>query len=269
MKNLIVLGIGSNSFEKLNTSSFAIELYNNNWLLTDCGPDIPRQINKAKISFWKINTIILTHRHLDHCLGVPYLLFGRNLEILTKTKSGEVIPDDNKNLNIVCEEGLFNKLIDFFSFCHPDVKLQYDIKFINILEGTNNKIILHNHELFFYPVDHTVPAFGYKLRDPMGKSIAYSTDTILSDIFIEGAKGVDILIHEAMVPTSEIDFSSKAKHSTASQAGEAIKLISPKKSLLMHLKPSYYEKRFELEKEAAGIANMQLEFPAEGSIFEI
>lgn len=116
MKKLTFLGMASNSFTSLNTCSFTLEFENKTLLLTDCGPDTPRQIYKAGLKFYDIKTVILTHSHLDHVLGVPYLLFGRNLEILAKSKTEEILLDENKLLTVISTKELFDNILFFFQF---------------------------------------------------------------------------------------------------------------------------------------------------------
>lgn len=268
MKNITFLGIASNSFAELNTCSFILELDNTNLLLTDCGPDIPRQVYKKGFKFYPIKTIILTHSHLDHVLGLPYLLFGRNLEILTKKKAGEALPETDAELTIISEKGLFDKLLDFFSFCHPEVKLQYEIRHVEIREYTSTQYAISENQVQFFEVNHAVTTYGFKIWDP-NKSIAYSSDTLPIENFAEGCKGVDILIYECMMPSTETTISQTTKHSTPKHVIEMVNKINPKAGFLMHIQPLYFSQKENFEQEIFEGTGMALKYPKEGETINL
>lgn len=267
MNSLAFFGVGSNYYTNLSTTSFGIEIQPNQWMLVDCGPDIPRQVRKAGVSFLNISTVILTHRHLDHCLGLPYLLFGRNLDVLAK-KGDPSFKDSG--IQIIAERSLYDSVMEFFKYCHPDIpSLSFDLKFVDIETFEDKSLAIDDCDLKFFRMDHTVPAYGFRITDSKGKSLAYSSDTLPCEEFIEGAKGVDILIHEAMVPESEKTFSVKAKHSTGLNAGEVTKRIGPKQAFLVHIRPPFWDNRKQIEDEASTIANITMIYPDEGSTIPI
>jgi len=268
MEKLVFLGIGSNSFEALNTSSFALKLEEQKWLLVDCGPDTPRQVTKATIPFLDINYIVITHRHLDHSLGLPYFVFGRNLERLARLRQApNFVPS---KLCIVAEREVWDGLWGLFRLAHPDVKsLGFDIEFTEISSFLAAPQNFANVKLQTFEMIHTVPTYGFIIWSDDQKILAYSADTLPSENFIEAASGSKVLIHEAMIPASETAFSNNAKHSTAVQAGDAVAKIHPAQAFLMHLRPAFLNKRSILEKEASEIAGMQVIYPDEGLVVSL
>jgi ribonuclease Z len=99
-----------------------------------------------------------------------------------------------------------------------------------------------------FHVDHRPiePAFGYRV-DYAGRSVAMSGDTRFSENLIEHAKGVDLLIHEAIDPAevrarlskiaatpSEID-NIVAHHITAEQAGVVFARVKPRLAVYAHI----------------------------------
>ena len=271
MEKLVFLGIGSNSLDKLNTSSFAVELNKGEWMLVDCGPDIPRQVTKAAkdgISFLNINYVLVTHRHLDHCLGLPYFLVGRNLERQARSRQEpDFVPT---KLHIIAEGEVWKKLQELFSLCHPDIgSLGFEVEHLEISSFMEVAKDLVNVKLQTFIMDHAVPAYGFVISYFNKKKLAYSTDTLPTNTFIQAASGVEILIHEAMVPASEIIFSKNTKHSTTKQAGEAIARIKPIKAFLMHIRPIFWDKRRSLEKEVLDVSGFQAEYPDEGSTVDL
>jgi ribonuclease BN (tRNA processing enzyme) len=263
MNTLTILGVASNSLGSLNTSSFAVQI-DDKLLLVDCGPDTPRQAVRHGIRLQDVDCVILTHRHLDHCLGLPYFLFGRNLEVLAaKTISAQSVP---KPLTIVGEKTLTTALLDLFKLAHPDVPtLSFSIQHIEIETLGAGGFNIGEAQVCFYTVDHAVPTYGFTIKGRLGKLLAYSSDTLPSPTFIEAAAKVPTLIHEAMVPASEGAFSSRAKHSTTVQAGNVIRDIQPNRAFLIHIRPSYWGKREELEREASKAAGLNVVYPEEGA----
>ena len=258
IKKVICLGIGSNSFGKLNTVSFAVET-EADWILIDCGPDTPRQVQGAGIPFEKIKTVILTHSHMDHCLGLPYLMFGRHLSLMSKFKSGEETPD----LCIVSEDSLWENILGIVKSLHPEIpKLTYGTKHIEITSSA--AIEINNIKLETVRTEHTVSSFGVKLSDKNGIAFAYSSDTIPSNSFEELAKGSNCVVVEGMVPEEASMFAKATKHSTVTEAGEAAKRINCQATYLAHLRPIYFDRINELEEMASSAAGFPVRFPKEG-----
>ena len=265
MKTIAYLGIASNSFGPLNTSSFSIEIGAEKWLLVDCGPDTPRQLKKIGIGFSQLQAVVLTHSHLDHCGGLPYLLFGRNLDILAAKGAGSSLHPDETALTLICEPELGSRLIDLLHFCHPEVKLQYAIHILDIRSFTTVPLNFASHLLRFVHTDHAVSTYGFRIEDSEGHSLAYSSDTLPCEAFVSLADGVDTLIHEAMFP-AESTAGEKTKHSTSAQAGQVIKRTKPRqKALLMHIHPPQFANRQQLEAQASEVAGMSVVYPTEGS----
>jgi len=264
MEKLVFLGIASNSFENLNTSAFAIEHDKGRWILVDCGPDIPRQLIKCGISFVDVEYIILTHRHLDHCLSLPYFVFGRYIE--TQVRASKNCDFVASNLTIIAETDVWERLQGLLRFAYPDIhSFGFSIEHLDIksfLDGVRE--LTNNISLKTFAMNHTVPAYGFIMWNRAQKKLAYSTDTLPCPEFIDAASEVDLLIHEAMVPASEVTFSNSAKHSTASQAGTVISTVRPRIAFLMHIRPSFWKRRLDLEKEASDAAGMQVRYPDEG-----
>ena len=261
IQKIICLGIGSNSFSSLNTVSFGIKC-NDKWLLVDCGPDIPRQIQKAGIAFDDVGSIILTHSHLDHTLGLPYLLFGRNLATMPFKKKGEIAPP----LKIISEKPTWETLKNLFDHSHPDIlTLNYECNHIDIPE-VNPIEICDGILLSTVKVSHSTVCYGLRIEDSSGFSFSYSSDSRPNNSFIEMAKGSQVLVLEGMVPHEASSFAEKTKHSTTKEAGEMARLISCPKTFIVHLRPMYVNIKKELEKEASGVAGFEISYPEEGGV---
>jgi len=264
--HLSFFGIGSNSFHDLSTVSFAIET-EDAWTLVDCGPTTPRDIYSTGFSFLDIDTVILTHRHPDHCLGTSYFMFGRHLEVIGKQKEEEGYTPSS--LTIICEDEVEEFVEHAFEFCHGGITRSYDVEFKDIQKYKTPTDLTDSIKITAIEVDHSVPTYGFLLKQDDSNWIAYSSDTLLQESFIETVAGSDVLIHEAMVPSSMSKFAKKTKHATAAMAGKAIDQVEPDQAYLVHLRPSFSGDRGELEREAGELCNLDPVYPEERTIVEL
>lgn len=263
---LAFFGIGSNSFYELSTVSFAIKM-EDGWTLVDCGPTTPRDIYSTGLSFTDVDRLIITHRHPDHCIGASYMMFGRHLEVMAKQRD-----EDNytpPTLTVICEPEVEAFVEHAFEFCHGSVSRSYKVEYRDIQEYMASSKLTGNIEMTAMEVDHSVPTYGFILDQGGSKWLAYSSDTLLDESFVEAATGSDILIHEAMVPSSMSEFAKKTKHATAEMAAEAIHQVDPEQAYLVHLRPSFSEQRHELEDEAGKCNDGDPVYPEERTIIEL
>ena len=77
---LIFLGVSAATpTQDRNLSSFALRLDSGELLLFDAGEDVQRRFEAAKLKFNTPTTILISHLHGDHIIGLPGLLFRFHL----------------------------------------------------------------------------------------------------------------------------------------------------------------------------------------------
>ena len=261
IKYIKFLGIASNSFEALNTTSFVIMDDIGTGTLIDCGPDIPRQLTHAKIPFLDITNVVLTHSHLDHTLGFPYFLFGRSMEAKRFSMQHKT---PAPSLRVISSPEIFARLISLFEHFHPDAgDLLFSIEHVSLLETIDSPISLSVGNFSAIRANHRVECFGFRIFDGV-HSLAYSSDSLPTDQFISIATGTTIVIHEAMAPESERGFCDTTKHSTTQDAGMVFAATRPKQGLMVHIRPTFYQRISELEAEASKAAGFSVRYPKEG-----
>lgn len=266
MNRLRVLGIGSNALEKLDTTAFLVDLSDGNQLLVDCGPNTPRRVLESGVTLRDVTVLLLTHSHMDHTLGVPYLLFGRNLEIQAASKQDPTYAATS--LKVIADSNLWSTCRETFCALHPEVKLAFDIEHREIDE-LRSGLKIDGADLFAVEADHAVKTYSLVFKEGGETFLAYSSDTLPTRGFMEAARGARVLIHEGMVPKSESGFSSATKHATAEQAGEVTAAVQPSVAYMVHLRPSFYEDRGALEAEATSAAGMSVTYPTEGQLIDL
>lgn len=167
--------------------------------------------------------IFLTHAHLDHIVGLTYLL-----DVLYNREMDSVrVHGSAKTLNAV-RSHLFAE--DIFPVTLPVEWCVLDGSPVQLAEGGT---------LSTFPLTHPGDSLGFRLDWP-GHSMAYVTDTSsrgASSHYVETIRGVDLLLHEANFPDGVESFAKKTGHSCTSQAAEAAKAAGVRRLVLIHVDP--------------------------------
>lgn len=178
MVQIIFLGTGGWISEPV-LGYTSILLKSDTAILIDAGEGVYRALRCCGYDVENIDAVILTHKHGDHILGLPTLVFmaihkGINrFRIITHKDVKEAV---HKLFNAIGVEYLIKS-----------------IEFIEIAPG--NKIRYNNFDIKVIEALHTVPAISIRF-EVEGKCITFSGDTRYNPLLAEFAKDCDILIHE-------------------------------------------------------------------------
>lgn len=183
--------------------------------------------------------ILLTHAHLDHVVGLTYLLstaWQRKLDRIT-------VHGEDAKLYAIREHLLAGALfpaplpVEWRSLHIADKELP------NPKEpfGTGGFLILHGSHpvcIRWYPLIHPGGSVGYTL-DFSGRSLSYITDTTAATNaeYLEFIRGVDLLIHECNFRDSEHEWAVKTGHSCTSAVASVAKAAGVKRLVLLHFNP--------------------------------
>ncbi|MEM5789104.1 MAG: 3',5'-cyclic-nucleotide phosphodiesterase [Syntrophobacteraceae bacterium] len=254
--NVHVLGSSGSEGPGNYTPAFLID----DFLLMDAGTIAPILDRAAQC---RITHIFLTHAHLDHIKGIPFLVdnlvaMGRDCQI--RIISGkDVLSDLRKNL--------FNNRIwpDFSAI--PDkqnpVMLYQPI-------STRTPIEVGKYRIRAVKVNHTVPAYGYLIEEPSRGTLVYSGDTGPTEALWAHFRNhrVRKLIIEVSFPNEMSDLAIATGHLTPELlAGEIRKMPAvPEQIFIGHLKPFFRE---AIEAQLAQIAGVDLQVLKDGCRFEL
>ncbi len=244
------------------------------FFLIDCGEGTQIQLRKAKISFGRINHILISHVHGDHIFGLfgllsTFNLLGRKAPLFIYGHS-----EIEKILDFYQEH--FAKMNNYKIHLHKISKRQLQVVY-------ENKVV----EVFAFPLKHRIPSFGYLFREknrplnikkecigkynltinqikaikngediitPSGESIAndkltetpygrrsyaYCSDTMVSKKIVPYIAEADLLYHEATFMDSERKLARLTGHTTASQAATIALEASVKQLLIGHFSARY------------------------------
>lgn len=166
--------------------------------------------------------IFLTHAHLDHIVGLTYLLSVLHARPLERV----CVHGTPATLEAV-REHLFAAAVfpvaPPFEFCPLAAER---------IELTGAGALTH------FPLEHPGGSLGYRLEWP-GHSMAYVTDTTARPDapYLDRIRGVDLLLHECYVPDRQADFARMTGHSHTTAVVELARQAGVGRLVLVHLNP--------------------------------
>lgn len=209
---------------------------------------------------WKLDHLFITHSHLDHIRAIPALADN----IIVKNLRHTVTVHSTQDVVAAMQNHLFNNIIwpDFTVLPTPDNPV---ITFDTIAAGREYSV--SDFSIRAIPVNHTVPAVGYRVRQG-STTLLYTGDTGPTDEIWQYANGIDALIVEVSFPNSMESLALVTKHLTSSLLKAELEKIEilPKRILITHPKPQYVE-LIRTEVEALGLKQIELLY--DGAVFEI
>jgi len=167
--------------------------------------------------------VFLTHAHLDHIVGLTYLLG----------------PMHTGQIQSVAVYGAREYLdaIRTHLFSQPLFPVLPAFEF-HVL---NERVVLPGGgELTHCRLNHPGGALGYRAWWP-GHSMAYITDTVADGSYTDFVRGVDLLIHECNFADDSAAWAAKTGHSHTSAAAQAARDAGVKRLLLTHFDPRHPE----------------------------
>ena len=228
---LKILGCYGGSAPGYRLTSFLI----NNKVLVDAGSVTSAITIKEQTD---IETILLSHSHLDHVFGIPFLadnINGRKntpIDIISVKEVIEPVKDHILNDRI---------WPDFTQIPHTVSPV---LRFKVIEEDT--EFTTNGLRVRAVKVSHSIPTVGYIISDESG-TIAYTADTGPTNKIwerIRQAKNLKFIITEVSYPNNMRGLAEISRHMTAEMLKEEIKKIAiPNLPIyIYHLKPAFIEK---------------------------
>lgn len=219
---------------------------------------------------WNIRSIFITHAHLDHIRSIPALADN----IIVKNLRHQV--DVFAPISVIgaLRTHLFNGLIwpDFTTLPTPEEPvLRFNViepfEPVSLGEGSPERRCGDGYVLTAVPVHHTVPAVGYCV-DRGGRRLVYTGDTGPTREIWKYASGADALIVEVSFPNSQEPLALLTQHLCCTLLEKELAKMDtlPKKILITHPKPQYYQLIME---EVQQMELSQLELLRDGNEYEI
>ncbi|WP_423127867.1 ribonuclease Z [Gaoshiqia sp. Z1-71] len=245
------------------------------FFLIDCGEGTQHQIRKNKISFGKLNHILISHLHGDHFFGLIGLI------------STLILLGRKNDLHIYAHSGLQEYTqfqLNFLGITDPGFRLVF-----HPLNFKRTQRIYEDEKLSItsFPLKHRIACCGFRfdekpaapnirkdqvkshripVRDikrikagedfisddgtripnsqlviapPKARSYAYCSDTAYHEKIVEAVEGVDMLYHEATFADGDNKLAKETFHSTGSQAARIAQMAQARKLLIGHFSARY------------------------------
>jgi ribonuclease BN (tRNA processing enzyme) len=185
--------------------------------------------------------IFLSHAHLDHVIGLTYLL-----ELSRVHPLGRVTVHGEAAKLAAIEAHLFAPLV------FPK-RPAFDAA--PLPEGP--VALPDGGRLTWFPLAHPGGSVGYRLDWP-GHSMAYVTDTTASADagYLENIRGVNLLLHECYFSDAQADWAALTGHTHTTPVAELARRAGVGRLLLTHINP------LALDDDPIGLATARAIFPA-------
>lgn len=187
--------------------------------------------------------IFLSHSHLDHILGLTYLVNLVPANVLART----TVHGDAAKLAAIREH----------LFAEPIFPVTPPFQFEPLQEAF---ALPGGGRLTHFPLVHPGGSLGFRLDWP-GRSMAYVTDTTASAsaAYVEHLRGVDLLVHEAYFPKDINHIPAHTGHSSLDRVSELAAAANVGRLVVAHIDPKIADdSAFDLAAARRVFANTEI-----------
>lgn len=182
-------------------------------ILVDCGSGILHRLQQAGVGYEAIDTVLLTHHHLDHVSDLMPLAKARWL-------AGET------HLEVVGPAGT-EELLDGLFGVHEYMQDRLDLTIRTV--DADDTFSVAGFDIDAFETEHSMTCLAYRFGD----KFTFSGDTEALPALGEFADGCAVLAHDCSFP-DDVDVSN---HPTPSQLGAALGDTDIGRVYLTHLYP--------------------------------
>lgn len=271
---LTILGCGSATPSPKHYTSSQVVNIREKLFMIDCGDGTQIQIRRARQAFAKINHIMISHLHGDHCFGLmgiisSFGLLGRTapLYIHAPEEMWQILKPE---LDFYCKELEFP--VEFQGFDPHRIQTIYDDRSVSVetiplrhripcagflFKEKPTSDHLNREMADFYGVptwdfsrikdggDFTMPDGTViphsRLTTPSAptRTYAYCCDTEYNPAMTEQIKGASLIYHDCTYSNDDADRAAMHHHSTAGQAATIARDAGARQLLLGHFSARY------------------------------
>jgi len=198
-------------------------------LVFDCGRSCTTRLWQLKIPVGTVK-LFVTHLHSDHTVGIPDLWLTGFLSNPYGRRTGP--------FRIWGPKGTVAMMTHMREAYDADILIRkpkdgYEIEAKDFTEG-----VVYDENgvrVTAFKVPHgDVDAYGFRI-DYRNHSVVISGDTRPSENLVAHSRGVDVIVHEVGMSSSEAGLALIAElHTTPEQAGEEFSVIKPKLAVYSH-----------------------------------
>lgn len=244
MEKIIVLGTGGGLTRKCYNTCFLLQ-NDDKYLLVDtgAGAQILNQIEDSGVKLNQIHDIFISHKHIDHLLGIIPLLRVICQDIWKNKYEGKV--------NIYCakevKEIVERFILDTFHGVHIEIYHQ-NVIFHEIENEQKHNIIGYQVKILdLYPKEDIVQ-YGFQTKLNNEKTFTFLGDIPCREKNYDKIKDTNWVCHEVFCREAEKEIFNphKINHSTIKDVAENMQSLNVKNLILWHTKDNCIENRKEL-----------------------
>ena len=232
MKEIIMLGTGAGSVIKFYNACFALKK-DNDYMLIDGGGgiNILEQLDKANIPVELIKNIFVTHNHIDHIIGIIWVI--RKLALMM------IFNNYDEEINIYASDVTIDAIRNISILVLNSKQSSYlDNKIHLNVVGNREKINILGENFTFYDVHaKKEKQYGFRLDTTDGKVIVCNGDETLNERNYDLVYNADFLIHEAFCLDSQKELKKPYQkgHGTSKDICEIASKLNVKNLILYHI----------------------------------
>jgi ribonuclease BN (tRNA processing enzyme) len=203
-----------------NQSGYLIEASDRLFLL-DCGPTTLLALKRAGFDPSRLDAVLLSHLHGDHCAGLPFLFIEYLYQRPRQTP-----------LQIAGPAGTEEKVRSLFDLMYGSVSMAKElppVEFQLLEPDRNNRVAGIDVYAFRVPHQVTEISLGLKVRYE-GKQILFSGDSAWTELFVRHARDADLFLCECSFYDS-----ASTNHLRYSTLRERLPDLGCKQLVLTHL----------------------------------
>ncbi len=257
MGQITLLGTGDPVNEERAQTSLALALAAGETLLIDTtgGTVLLRQLRDAGIALDSIRHLFVSHRHFDHAGGLAPLLVA-----LTSLPRAA--------LTVYALPETLRALHEILALTIPGVEgwLGPRLRWQELAPGA--AVEMGDTTVTPFAVDHGLECSGVRFVRG-GRTAFFTADTRPCAGVAAGARGVDLLIHEAYGLEAGAVDAHRFGHSTAADAGRAAREVGARRLLLTHLRAARFVDPAALAAEAAAVYGHPVETAHDLDVVEL
>lgn len=245
---LIMLGTGNALVTKCYNTCFVFENQNQYFLVDGGGGNtLLSQLEKAHINWQDIKDIFVTHKHIDHLMGIIWMI-----RMIGQHMSQGKYQDE---VRIYAHKELIDIIMQMVHLVLEAKHTQFINKRIHLIEiQDHDSHMIINHQVTFFDIHSTkTKQFGFQMQLDHNKKLSCCGDEPCHQINETYIQNSDWLLHEAFCLHSEADIFHpyEKHHSTVKDSCQLAQSLNIQNLLLYHTEDKNIKRRHSLYMQEA------------------